>query len=193
MSQQTTSAGIPGAGQLHLDVAKKLRSELNSDERITWAAQPLPRLLRRKTLPIVLFAIPWTAFAIFWTVAASAAGGLFGLFGVPFVLIGIAMFASPFFAGRHASRSVYAITNQRVIAIEARMWSGLSIISYLPDALTTVERREHKDGSGDIILARRAERDSKGRDYTAENGLMGIADVVTAEKRVRELIALQRS
>ena len=37
--------------------------ELQSGERITWIAQPVSGRLARSTWPVVLFGIPWTAFA----------------------------------------------------------------------------------------------------------------------------------
>ena len=61
--------------------------ELAFGERILWLAQPNPRRLMLLALPILLFAIPWTAFSIFWMWSASG-------FGKPGAGAGI-VFASP--------------------------------------------------------------------------------------------------
>lgn len=48
-----------------------VEAEIELGERIAWLEQPIPRAMARTAWPIVLFAIPWTAFAIFWTVSAA--------------------------------------------------------------------------------------------------------------------------
>jgi len=40
---------------------------------------------------LLFFALFWTGFSVFWVIGASAVGGIFGLFGLPFVAIGIGM------------------------------------------------------------------------------------------------------
>ncbi len=46
---------------------------------------------------LVLFALLWTAFSVFWTWAAwRGGGGLSALFGVPFIAIGVALLVGAF-------------------------------------------------------------------------------------------------
>ena len=46
---------------------------------------------------LVLFALFWTGFSVLWTYAAwRGGGGIFALFGVPFIVIGIALLVSAF-------------------------------------------------------------------------------------------------
>ena len=93
-------------------IERLLHEELGPTEKLLWSAAPAPGRLARITLPIFLFAIPWTAFAIFWIAGASGfkrpnfgqPAGLFPLFGVPFVLIGLGMLSSPYWARRKARR-----------------------------------------------------------------------------------------
>ncbi len=77
--------------------------ELEPGERVEWIEMPIPRFFTPASTAIFLFAIPWTAFAVFWICGAAGfklpdfrQGGfeLFPLFGVPFVLIGLAMLLS---------------------------------------------------------------------------------------------------
>src|SRR3712207_4913094 len=111
------------------EIDNRVRSELRDREHLVWAGQPRPSRVMRSAIPIVLFGIPWTAFAIFWMVVAS--GMLFGgfggggpgpfgaffscfpLFGLPFVLVGLGMLSSPFWMYRRAKRTCYAVTDQR--------------------------------------------------------------------------------
>ena len=51
-----------------LDLA--LKRELRSGERVIWKGHQLARI-SAKAFGIYLFAIPWTAFALFWTMMAS--------------------------------------------------------------------------------------------------------------------------
>jgi len=58
---------------------------------------------------LFLFAVPWTAFAVFWVVMAAATGPWwFALFGVPFVLVGLALLIAsmlPAIVGMKVGRS----------------------------------------------------------------------------------------
>lgn len=96
-----------------VNVPEKLLNEfesvLLSDESIIAAAEGKTG---KGNAALKLFAVFWTAFSVFWTVGASAAGGLFGLFGVPFILIGIGQLRSAGFIRRKIQ---VAVTGKRVI------------------------------------------------------------------------------
>ena len=110
-------------------------------------------------LPALVFGIPWTGFAIFWVVMASGARGVgpigwvFPLFGVPFVLIGLGMLASPFWAQGRAGQVAYVVTNRRVIFLEPNFPTGQKVVSLLPGEFGPLERVERADGSGDLTFA----------------------------------------
>lgn len=137
-----------------------LRQELATGERLLWHSRALPRA-KRGSLAIVLFAIPWTAFSVFWTVMAftmTRMGGetdvmmtwLFPAFGLPFITVGLFMFAKPFLSRMAAGRTVYAVTDQRVIQLMA----GKGIFSEsIPIAkIGTLTRHEKGDGSGTLQI-----------------------------------------
>lgn len=88
---------------------KEFEGVLLSDESIIAAAEGKTG---KGNIALKMFAVFWTAFAVFWTVSASAAGGLFGLFGVPFILVGIAQLRSAGFIRRKIQ---VAVTEKRVI------------------------------------------------------------------------------
>jgi len=102
----------------------KVDREIEPEEQIEWIDMPIPRFFTPVATGAFIFAIPWTAFAIFWICGASgfelpdfSEGGFsfFPLFGVSFVLIGLAMLSSPLWAYRKAFKTVYVITNKRAI------------------------------------------------------------------------------
>jgi hypothetical protein len=139
---------IPTDDFLPPELATLVDDELASGERIVWVGQPIPSRYAFPSLGIVLFAIPWTAFAIFWMAAASGfklpdlarGSGLFSLFGVPFVLIGLGMLSTPFWMLRKARRTAYVITDQRALVVDCGAWGRVSLRSFEPAGLTDLRR-----------------------------------------------------
>ena len=184
-------------------IRQAIDSELEPDEVVRWADQPKPWRFARKTLPIVLFAIPWTAFAVFWICGAagfkvpdfSKGWGLFPLFGLPFVLVGLGMFCSPLWMIRKAKRTVYIITNKRAIICEGG-W-GMSIKSFGPEQLTKIIRKQMPDDSGDLIFdygiwidpTGRMSRKPTGFSGINEIGFLGINNVRDVERMLKDLSA----
>jgi hypothetical protein len=154
--------GYPPSGDfddpLPPDLEDRVNAEVEPGEKVAWVGRPRWNRYVYSTIPIVLFGIPWTAFAVFWVVMASGAanGGpgwsLFPLFGLPFVLIGFSMLSSPFWAARRSRRVAYAVTDRRVILLEPVLFGGLRVVSLSGDELGSMERVERADGTGDIIF-----------------------------------------
>jgi hypothetical protein len=176
-------------------------AELSSGERVAWSGQPLPGRFARRALPTVLLGIPWTAFAIFWT--AGAAWGTakardagvfraFPLFGLPFILIGLGMLASPYWMRRKAKRTVYVLTNRRAFVLAAGRRGSITVRSFELQRLTELRRKQNSDGSGDLTFARDLHRDSDGHGYFTDVGFQAIRDVKSVEDKVRALVAQQR-
>jgi len=176
------------------------RNELEPGESLLWSGSPDPRRSMLTSLPVLLFAIPWTAFAIFWV--ATAAGmtsnvrgsgggsGFFPLFGIPFILIGLAMLSGPFWAYRKAQKTVYAVSNKRAIIITGGLTRNVQ--SFYPRSLGAIERSEKADGSGNIIFARRTNSNynsnsNQSQTSTTSIGFFGIPDVRTVERLIRQI------
>ena len=181
-------AHVPGP------LRNKIEMELRSGERIVWTAQPIPARVTRGSWIIVVFGIPWTAFALFWIGAAgwgaSHAPGpfkLFPLFGVPFVLIGLGMLSSPFWLRKKAAKTVYMITDQRAVVLSEGFRGRTRVESYAPAQLQSTTREENSDGSGDIIFETRVWRDSDGDRRSQRIGFFGVPDVRTVEEHIRAL------
>ena len=181
------------------ELRRALDAELAAGERIVWVRQPVPWLIWRGTLPILIFAIPWTAFAIFWTVAAAGGiwnrGGapaswfyfVFPLWGVPFILVGIAMLSAPYWTARAARRTVYAITDRRAIVWIGRSWRKTEVQSFEPKRLLSLTRHQRGNGSGDLIFEQFRETHGSST-TTIRRGFMGLADVRDAEDVLRETL-----
>lgn len=184
------------------DVQRLVQSELRSGERLLWAAQPRPGAYRKQAIGLMIFAVPWTAFAVFWVVSAGWGTGWFGgdrhggdgppglfmlfpLFGLPFVLIGLGMFSAPYWLGRKAARTAYAVTDRRAIVFEgSAVGSGTKVQSFQPERLTLMTRTERADGSGDLVFEEFRERVGTGS-RTVRRGFVGIDRV----REVEDLIA----
>lgn len=122
-----------------------LRDEIRPGEPIRWSGQPQAGSgFHWLMLPQVLFAIPWTAFAIFWMVGAAGLFDdigppakerlIFAAFGIPFVGIGMAMLLSPFWMRRRlkraAANTLYVVTDRRAVVFNGGYYgnSGLAMM-----------------------------------------------------------------
>ena len=162
---------------------ERVRRELEPGESIRWMEQPIPKFFTPVSIGAFLFAIPWTAFAVFWICGASgfkmpnfSGGGFafFPLFGLPFVLVGFGMLLSPVWLYRKAFKTVYVITNSLAITFDAG-WTT-TIRSYRPDQLREVYRKERRNGVGDVILGKRVWTDSDNDRRSMEVGFMNVRE-----------------
>ena len=191
----------------------RVRSELEPGEKLIWAGRPRPSRLVWSTIPIVLFGIPWTAFACFWVGMALTIGAGFGngpapfriagiffpLFGLPFIAIGFAMLASPYFVYKRALRTFYALTDNRILLIEPTFRGGRRIQSLVASDLGSIIRIERADGSGDLNFNRESDagydprhsRHSRRSNYGGgqyHRTILGIENVREVETLIRKTL-----
>ena len=185
-----------------------LMSELESDERLLWAAKPSASRAFGRNVPMMFVGGCFTLFAMIWILGAAgmgAVGGsllggfgggfslvpfLFPLFGVPFIIVGIYVMAQPFLARNKAATGACGLTDKRAIIIEGGMTH--SVKSYGRRDLQQIERRDLADGSSDVIFAR--ERYSNydhdhhhSHSRVSEIGFFGVNDGREAERILRWL------
>jgi hypothetical protein len=189
--------GSFGNTMLPPELEERVNGELEPGERLVWSGQPRAGWAVAASCLIWLFALPWTAFALFWTGAAAGLldgwmGGanapqpfqwfrlLFALWGVPFILVGLGMFSTPYWVWRRGKRTCYALTDRRAIVWQPGLWRSVHVRSYRPEQLKQMSRVERSDGSGDLIFEQRHGRDSDGDRTTTSYGFLGI-------ERVREV------
>ena len=169
---------------MDFETQQTAQAQLESGERLLWYGKPDPKRGLLATIPLVLFAIPWTGFALFWTAAASglffndARPGwlsLFGLFGVPFILVGLGMLTSPYWLYKKAKQTVYALTSHRAMIITGG--SIKKIQSFTGNDMGVIERTERANGAGDVMFAT-----IEGKKSDQPVGFMGISDARRVER-----------
>ncbi|MDP0495174.1 MAG: hypothetical protein Q7Q73_03100 [Verrucomicrobiota bacterium JB024] len=171
----------------------QIDAELEAREKVLWQEMPVPQLFTPASTGAFLFGIPWTAFALFWMWGASGFGksdmdgpaSFFFLFGLPFVLIGFGMLLSPLWTYRKALRTVYVITDRRAITFEGGR--GMTIRSYPPAKLQNIYRKQHKNGSGDVVIEVNAWRDSDGDRRSEQLGFLRVRNAKQAETLLKTL------
>jgi len=182
------------------------QNELQPGESLRWTGQPDAARLAMKTLPTFLFAIPWTAFAVFWV--WSAAGyrmpdlsrwewkNIFPLWGVPFILIGLRMLTAPLWEYLRAARIVYAVTDHRALIIQSG--GSKKVKSFTAAELSNLDRKEKADGSGDLLFGKpESEETRRTRSFNfglpIPAGFIGIRDLRMVEQLLLDVAKSQPS
>ncbi len=168
---------------------------------VLFAARPDPARHFWPALGIWVFAVPWTAFALFWEsmilipLFFSAPKPppaptpwmmwVFILFGLPFVLVGFCMLAAPFWGAWKAARTVYAASAERVAIIVG----GRSVTTTSVPVRDVIEtrRRERPDGSGDLEIVTGVSRDGDGDKVELSHKLVGVPNVRRLDDLLRDL------
>jgi hypothetical protein len=174
---------------------KRIESELDVGERITWVGRPGARVSILQSIPLLVFAIPFTLFP---AVMIALELGLHipgvrlgenqsGWFGVPFLLVGLALFYVPVWGRRVAQRTAYVVTDRRGMIFDGVRPDRVYI--FLPDQLRNLARTERRNGSGDLIFPQPAAGDSSGKEFPAKLGFEAIPNVRHVEELVRNLVA----
>lgn len=173
-----------------------LRNELQLGERVLWKGRKLRRF-DFAALAVFFFAIPWTAFAIFWTMMAASGigeGGFegsgwiayaFPAFGLPFIAVGLLMMAGPFVRYFTANNTLFAVTDRRLV--EITLGRRITVKSTEGDRLGDITRSEGRDGSGKLTIEV-PPKGGSGRKRSERILQLGeVMEIREAEQRIREL------
>ena len=173
-------------------IQQQLLSELDSGEKIIWQGKPKIRMSPAGAFPFLFIGIWILGFSGIFLKASHGSARVnpptpFFLIFPVFVLIFVV--ATPVMRFFALSRTHYLLTNRRALIVT--LGSNRKVASYYPDKLQTLERRERKDGWGDLILDKSSP--SAGYGYRASNiaqpvGFMNIPDVKNVETLMRGLI-----
>jgi hypothetical protein len=182
------------------DLPRRMRDAVTKEfqgERILWAGRPSASRSFLVSLPIWLFAIPWTAFSLGWEWMALGGwlsgkpppsgiqlifGIVFPLFGLPFVLVGLGMMATPFLAWRWARRTVHVIGDNRLVTMT--VGRSLKVKTYQTASITRLERTERRNGSGTLKVIMGTHRDSDGDKTETTEVFYGIDEVAKVERLI---------
>jgi hypothetical protein len=104
-----------------------------------------------------------------------------------FIVIGVCILLSPFFAAWKAGRVFYVVTESSALIFESI--GSLKIQSFDASGLGGFERVSRGGRDGDIVFKRTIERRGKGTRIT-EVGFIGLRDYVEAEQALRSMMKL---
>lgn len=169
-------------------------SELGA-EHVLWSDSPAPWAYGRRFWKNSLIGIPFTAFAVFWTLGASGrlesfhsakpAPDFFILWGLMFVAIGVGMLLSPLIAGVKAKRVYYVLTDKRAVIFEKVFTTKITSIHR--EALSGFERVSHGDKQGDIVFRRTFTGSGRGRREEVV-GFLGLDSIREIEALMLKLL-----
>ena len=134
------------------DIQSELRQHLDNNEKLLWTGQPKKGIVfRTADVLLIPFSVLWCGFAIFWMYMASQSSGVFALFGVPFVIIGlIFVFGRFIIDSKQRENTYYGLTEDRII-IKSGVFSK-SVKSLNIRTLSDIEYNEKNDGSGTVSI-----------------------------------------
>lgn len=122
-----------------------IQSELLYGEELLWCGAPERGThVSGRGVYNTVFGLFFAIFAVFWTVTAMSMGGMFGLFGIPFIFAGIyVIFGNSF----KKSSMIYGVTDKRIIIKSRRSTESIQFSS-----IRQLSRRDFSDGSADIYI-----------------------------------------
>ena len=119
-------------------------------DRVLWKGRPEKGItMRPDELVTIPFGIFFTLFALFWISMAMQAGGIFALFGVPFVLVGLYMVGGRFIINELMKKNTaYVITDKAIIrkrGSRVNVWYGRD--------LSDMQVFSHKNGTTSFMFS----------------------------------------
>lgn len=131
----------------------KISEMLFYGEEIIWSGQPdINKKFTKFDRILLPFGVMWFSFAIFWTVTATAIGGPFGLFGIPFLVIGYYFCIGRFkYKKKNKMHTYYAITDRRIIVYND--FNRVQINDMPISRAYHLSFDEDKDGIGNIYFS----------------------------------------
>jgi len=198
-----------------------LRQEIKPGERVRWAGRPQPPSSAPSLSYLVaVVGVPEVAFAVFWIwtsltlgaqVPLAGANLVFAAFGVPLLMMGLALLLCPWWSQRKLARAagntLYVVADQRAIVFNGGFYGafglgafafgmfhsrkqGIAVRSFEPAALQPIERVERTDGTGDVLFgAVRTQRRGRNHVTLPRDGFYCVADAKWAEELLRQLAA----
>lgn len=136
----------------------------------------------RQKMTMIPFGIFFLGFAIFWTVSASAAGGFFGLFGLPFIVVGAYLVFGKNVVGK---KTYYVITNKRIYRSQAGRVDMVDLTNLPPMRVVA-----HNGGAGSIYFGEHYYRTGRNNHYGVVFSIENVDDIATVQRIVSEQIRI---
>lgn len=172
------------------ELASLLRAELLPREHLLWSASPAPHK-QLHAFWIWLFGIPWTAFSLYFqvlvlmsafeTAQPAPSGGswgmgiFFALLLIPFVAAGFFMLWVPFETLRKARRTIFGLTNRRMLSVIAG--TKLESTSVMLQQMGPIDVQVGSKGYGNVRIQTGTGLDNEGDQTINRFELLGVPDV----------------
>jgi hypothetical protein len=127
------------------------RRELEAGEELLWSASPIPTAHALRAKPYAIAGIGTFLLAAFWMWTAFGDSWIGFVPSAFLLLIGVGLLYAPVWLMQRARRTIYAVTDRRVLLIEQGQRDRIT--SFVPNLLKEKERKAHADGSGDILYS----------------------------------------
>jgi hypothetical protein len=138
--------------------ARAFAGRLLPRERVIWSGKPARGLrFSARDWLMIPFSLLWGGFAVFWEVSVfqTRAPGVFRLWGVPFVAVGLYLIAGRFVVDAWLrGRTHYAVTDRRVLILRGGPFG--SLVALGRDRLAEMRLSEGADGRGTIRFGQQA-------------------------------------
>ena len=176
------------------------QSELQPGESLQWTGVADPGRATLAALPASIFGIPFAGFAVFWITMAFRGShaisksssnpvaqgfSFFPLFGLPFLFIGLGIVFAPLLAYFKAQKTVYAVTDKRVLVITGGRTR--TVKSCTPADIVSVDHRERDGGTGDVIIRTNSIMQTRNSLSQMTIGLLGVNNVKEVARLVLNL------
>lgn len=184
--------------KLSSKLRRVVEKELETTEIIRWIEQPISRFFTRPvvgTCLILFVPIAMFSFAGLTTYNQARDMGrtLFEFtqgIGIVVYFIGaiiplILIFFIPISNWLEVRQTVYVITNKRALILVSGRTT--TVTSFIPSELKVISRREHKDGSGDVIVYIHRWKDYDGDVHTQDMGFKQVRHPKALEKILLQL------
>jgi len=183
---------------LSSELRHRLRAEVSPPEKVCWVGRPRAFRLIVNFIPVILggfgvLAFPGFIAAFMSTMPAPQMPGrgwnsmpFFLVVCLPALAVSLICFATPMWAFAEQKRTLYTVTDRRLI-VSRPTWTGsIRTKSFLADDIGPLERFERPDGSGDLLFGLAVEfRRKNGVNDVGRLGFFGIAQVGEVESLIR--------
>lgn len=141
-------------------IQKSLEKNLQSGEETSWLGAPSLKIFTIEDLPFVIFGLFWTLISMMVTLFGPSCSNWFVSEpvlrpqGIPVILIGAFLLATPLWRIRRELHTAYVITNLRAMILQGEKRTAVS--SFWPEHLKEVTHATNSDGTGSILIAKRS-------------------------------------
>lgn len=129
---------------------------------------------------MIPFGLFFLAFALFWTASASMAGGVFGLFGLPFIAVGVFLVFGKNIVGK---KTYYVITNKRIYRSQAGRVDMVDLANLPP-----MRTQGHNNGAGSIYFGEHHYRSNGRNHYGVVFSIENVDNIAEVQRIISEQI-----